>query len=500
LDNKKIEEQYGKKIESDNIFTDLYYDAVDIINDTVKPFMGRSFKTAGVCMSPENFLSIFKTKERYFYLASLPLSAFLIHKVDVRTGLSIKFYAFSFFGYFLYKGLYLEIFPDLKPKLLLTVKKKKDDELSSMSIEEKLMTVLRKYNFEPKFAGKSETDFIVIIKIRTEADIKSVMNKYLDIASRMKLNKEDLNIKIVKDTFHFEITKEKQPLYLFHEYLKKSLKRKKEMPFVLGVNQSTGQLVVEDLIEMQSMLVTGIPKSGKSCFINNFIQSSMFFKNHCLYILIDLKGNELNQYLGFKNCMFIKKNKHIEAIMALLLKEIEARYELLGTCKNLKDFNELNNMNIPYIAIVIDELAEISLGEESSKKLINNIVRIGNLGRACGVYLIGATQRPSHTQVATDGRAAFTTTVTGRVANKRDCGFTDSPGAEKLKAGEFLVNSFNYTLEKFKGLFIDDRNHNYIFDELKEKLTKVNLKKVIKSNLNSKERNKDNVIEFKKTK
>lgn len=496
MNNREIEEQFGKKIEGDNIFKDMYNSLADIMNDTVKPFMGRSFKTAGLSVLPKNFIYIFKTREKYFYFVSLPVSAFLIYKLDVKTDLSIKFYAFSFFGYFLYKGIYLEIFPDLKPILLPTLKDKKDNELNGMAIEEKLITVLKKYNFNPKFAGKSETDFIIIIKIKTEADIKSVMNKYLDIASRMKLDKEDLNIKIVKDTFHFEITKEKQPLYLFHEYLKKNLKRKKEMPFVLGVNQSTGQLVVEDLIEMQSMLVTGIPKSGKSCFVNNFIQSSMFFKNHCLYVLIDLKGNELNQYLSFKNCMFIKKNKHIEAIMALLIKEIEARYEVLGTCKNLKDFNESNNMNIPYIVILVDELAEISLGEEKSKKLINNMVRIGNLGRACGVYLIGATQRPSHTQVATDGRAAFTTTITGRVANKRDCSFTDSPGAEKLRAGEFLVNSFNYTLEKFKGLFIDDRKHNYIFDELKEKLTKVNLSKAIKN----KGRKKDNVIEFKKTK
>lgn len=339
-----------------------------------------------------------------------------------------------------------------------------------MLLEDRLMRVLENYNLKANLIGKSENEFITIVKVVCDADIIKVLGKTLDITSKLKLNKDELSIKVVRDQFHFEIKKSEQPIYLFHEYMRQDLKGKEELPFILGINQSTGQLVVEDMANLKNTLVIGIPGSGKSCHVNDLLQSSMAFDNNCLYVLGDLKGNELNQYLGFRNCIFINSHIELADVLKNIISEVEQRYKQLGTCKNLKDYNDTKRKNLPYILVFIDELAEVMNSEDSKlAEIINKrLLRIANLGRACGVFLIGATQRPSSTQFSTDNRAAFNTTITYRVANKRECSFTDSPGAEKLMEGEFIINGIRYDIEKFKGLWIDHKKQNYIFEELKE--------------------------------
>jgi hypothetical protein len=385
----------------------------------------------------------------------------------------------------------ISIDQDKKNKKILYLRTRKfikNEVNKNMLVEDRLIRILDNYNFKPNFVGKAENEFLVILKVRCETDINKVLVKINDIASRMKLNKEELSIKVVRDQFHFEIKKDEQPIYLFHEYLRQDLKSKKqELPFMLGINQSTGQLVIEDIAELKNTFVAGIPGSGKSSLVNGLIQSSMFFGNDCLYVMGDLKGNELKPYRGFKNCIFINNHQQLFEVLSNLIIEVKERYEKLDTLKNLKDYNSLNKTKIPYILLFVDELAEITIGSSSelAESINRLILRIENLGRACGVFFIGSTQRISHTQVSTDNRGASNTTITFRVANKKDCNFTDSPGAEKLYVGEFIINSIKgYNLEKFKALWIDDRNQNYIFEELKEILAGRN-KNVVSFNKNT---------------
>jgi DNA segregation ATPase FtsK/SpoIIIE, S-DNA-T family len=254
---------------------------------------------------------------------------------------------------------------------------------------------------------------------------------------------------------------------------KKQLKEK-ELPFVLGIQQSTGKLIIEDLTKLLNMLIAGTPGSGKSCFVNVVIQSMMLFGNNVLFLLADFKGNELNQYKDFQNCIFITKHEQLSQILDELIQEMESRYRKLGKLKNIRDYNKLHNDNdkLPYVILLVDEMACISLCDRELSEEINmKIMDLLNRGRASGIIFIGAMQRPSSKQINTNVRANLDTKVVCRVSDKKETQFTDTPRAEKLESGEFLVNAQEYNCEKFKGLFIDDQNRNIVFENLENKLS-----------------------------
>ncbi|HML05381.1 MAG TPA: hypothetical protein VK426_06390, partial [Methanobacterium sp.] len=112
------------------------------------------------------------------------------------------------------------------------------------------------------------------------------------------------------------------------------------------------------------------------------------------------------------------------------------------------------------------------------------LIDLLNRGRACGIIIIGAMQRPSSEQIDTNVRANLISKIAFRVADKKETGFTETPGAEKLDRGEFIVNAIGYNCERFQGLYIDDKKRNFVFEKLEKKYVNGGVKDDFIINLN----------------
>ena len=244
--------------------------------------------------------------------------------------------------------------------------------------------------------------------------------------------------------------------------------------------------LVEDLGKLLHCLVSGTSGGGKSSFVNNFIQSLMLFGSDILFLLIDFKGNELIQYKHFSNCLFIREHKRLNGLLNSLITEMEHRYKRLVGCPDVQSYNKKNPDNkIPYIVVIIDEAAEITLDKNMSEELNDKILRLLNMGRASGIFFEYATQRPSGTQIDTDNRAILQTKITFMVTSKKETQFTETTNADKLIEGEFIIKSPRYKCEKFKGLFVDreDEERNIILKKLENKFAKGGKNNVFSVNL-----------------
>lgn len=178
-------------------------------------------------------------------------------------------------------------------------------------------------------------------------------------------------------------------------------------PLAVAVGKNiSGEVVVKSLSRMVHMLVAGSTGSGKSIFLHSIIMSLMYkySPEELRFIMIDPKRVEFPRYNGMPHLMLPEVvNECSKAVNALnwAVKEMERRYELLmnNKCQKLEQFNECaavksgQEKKLPYLIIIIDELAELMT--VAKKEIEGKIQRITQLGRAAGIHLVVATQRPS---------------------------------------------------------------------------------------------------------
>ena len=226
----------------------------------------------------------------------------------------------------------------------------------------------------------------------------------------------------------------------------------------LGLNPC-GEYVQKDLFSMPHLLVAGATGSGKSVFLHNAIISIAQQKQAC-FTLIDLKRVELSIYNG---CHFLTGNVITDATSAekaLLFEvaEMENRYKLMERYKvrNYKDLPA--NKKLLARVIVIDELADLMLNRETRKSVENSIVRIAQLGRAAGVHLILATQRPSREVITGLIKANIPARIAFRTASAIDSRVIGLTGAESLKGrGDALFSGLESDQpERLQAFYISD--------------------------------------------
>lgn len=177
-----------------------------------------------------------------------------------------------------------------------------------------------------------------------------------------------------------------------------------ELPVPIGVTQKGVEVL--DLADSPHLLVAGIPGFGKSNFLHVLIHSLL---PHARIAIIDLKRLEF-AYLK-KHCLVTKTEKDALELMKRLNKEMERRIDILEKAKVVKiqDYKE----PMPYIVLVIDEVAEIQ-----DDKVIYYIDRIVRLARAVGISVVCATQRPSTKVINGDTRAMFAARLCFQVADE----------------------------------------------------------------------------------
>ncbi|MFA5460052.1 MAG: FtsK/SpoIIIE domain-containing protein [Candidatus Paceibacterota bacterium] len=305
----------------------------------------------------------------------------------------------------------------------------------------------------------------------TEKDISSKHSR-LELFFNRKISEirqQENNLRIYK--IIFLVSSKFKDKYLFDEYINyvnPSTVKKMELPFILGVDEKEN-IYLEDLTKLCHMFVSGESNTGKSCFLNQFIQSLMVFRNNVIqFYLVDLKeGIEMSDYLGFKNCLIVSNTKELIQIITHLENEMIKRLNTIkntAKCKNILQYNKNTSakQKMNYIIFLVDEFATIKLNGDT-KEVEMKLLSILQKGRAAGIYCIGATQRPSGNQLNTDVRAGFLYNISLRVKTKETQRMTKILGTELLKVGEFKSDIVNKPL---KTLFIDEFTNNTVFEDL----------------------------------
>lgn len=253
-------------------------------------------------------------------------------------------------------------------------------------------------------------------------------------------------------------------------YIKQVLNTKKfvETDFVLPVafgKTIENEVFMIDLTKMPHLLIAGATGSGKSVGINTII-TCLLYKCHpdnLKFVMIDPKKIELSLYRNIQNHFLamlpdsdepiITDTSKAQDTLESLCKEMDERYDLLkmAMVRDIKSYNEkyktgelddeLGHRHLPYIVVIIDELADLMM--TAGKQIEEPIARLAQLARAIGIHLVVATQRPSVNVITGTIKANFPARIAYQVASKVDSRtILDQGGADQLIGmGDMLFNN-----------------------------------------------------------
>ncbi|MBP5634671.1 DNA translocase FtsK, partial [Candidatus Saccharibacteria bacterium] len=284
-----------------------------------------------------------------------------------------------------------------------------------------------------------------------------------------------------------------------HELLRSNEWRKiaaeKPLSFAVG-KDIAGQVVVGDLAKMPHLLIAGTTGSGKSVMTNVLIDSLLYHNSpsDLKLIVVDPKQVEMAAYEDIPHLLapIITSTDKALSAMKWAVGEMEKRYSLMSKerVKNIADYNakmaeqggtvevpdedgnvqKHDNGKMPYIVVVVDEMADLMM--TAGKELEMLIVRIAQKGRAAGIHLVLATQRPE-VKVVT---GLIKANIPGRIAFAVNNGvdsrvMLDSMGAEKLLgSGDmlFLTTEMMGKPRRVQGAFVSDKEIGKITDFLRQ--------------------------------
>jgi S-DNA-T family DNA segregation ATPase FtsK/SpoIIIE len=218
------------------------------------------------------------------------------------------------------------------------------------------------------------------------------------------------------------------------EYQEKA--RASKLSIALGKDIS-GRCVVADLADMPHLLIAGTTGSGKTVCVNSIIMSMIYnaTPDEVKFLMVDPKMVELAVYNGLPHllCPVVTDAKKVSGALSWVVGEMENRYKMLAkvTARNIQSFNLKSEEKLPYIVIIIDELADLMM--IAQEDIENAITRLAQLSRAVGIHLLLATQRPSVDVVTGVIKANFPARISFKVASKVDSRTVlDMNGADKL--------------------------------------------------------------------
>jgi len=271
------------------------------------------------------------------------------------------------------------------------------------------------------------------------------------------------------------------------------------LPAPLGQGMD-GKPIVIDLAKMPHLLVAGSTGSGKSVFINSVITGLITKKtpDEVRMILIDPKRVELTPYSNIPHLYtdeVIVDSEKAVAVLSSTVTEMMNRFKVLEKIgvKNISDFNSKMNKTHKMwnLLIVIDELADLML--QAGNEIERLIVRLAQLGRATGIHLVVATQRPSVDVVTGLIKANFPSRVSFAVMSQIDSRTVlDSVGAEKLIGkGDMLFSPIdNAQMSRIQGVFLSENDIENITMQWEDYLEKYPLE-MLKLEIEEKSINKE---------
>jgi S-DNA-T family DNA segregation ATPase FtsK/SpoIIIE len=238
-----------------------------------------------------------------------------------------------------------------------------------------------------------------------------------------------------------------------------------KLTFALG-RDVAGAAKAVDLAKMPHLLIAGATGSGKSVMVNAVITSLLCkaTPDDLRMILMDLKRVELASYNGLPHLLVpvITEPERAKAALKWAVNEMEGRYRRFAgaSARNIKGYNETRvdpDDRMPYIVIIIDELADLMMRE--GKNVEDAIVRLAQKARATGIHMVLATQRPSVNVVTGLIKANFPSRIAFAMASQIDSRtILDTPGAEDLIGrGDMLYQPADLPRPmRLQGVFVSD--------------------------------------------
>lgn len=252
-------------------------------------------------------------------------------------------------------------------------------------------------------------------------------------------------------------------------------KAESKLTLALGPNVS-GNSVVDDLGRMPHMLMAGSTGSGKSVAINAFISTLLFKATpaEVKFILVDPKIVELSQWNGIPHLLapVITEPEKVLSALRWAIGEMKHRYKLFSevNARNIDKYNEMSGFQaLPYIVIIIDELADIILF--APVEVEDAITRLAQMSRATGIHMILATQRPSVDVLTGLIKANIPCRLSFNVTSQVDSRvIIDQVGAEKLLGrGDMLyVPPDASKPTRIQGVFVSEPETNKLIEFLKK--------------------------------
>ena len=356
-------------------------------------------------------------------------------------------------------------------------KKKEKIEKSIRENVRHLENVLKEFGVEAKVVnyeyGPTITRYEIIIPKGVK--VSKVTGLSDDIA--MNLAAESIRIEAPipgKNTIGIETpNKIKEPVH-FSNIIKNKELDSGELKVILG-KDIVGQDKFIDIAKMPHLLIAGQTGSGKSVAVNTLISTLISKKseNEVKFIMVDPKMVELMPYNDIPHLLVPVIIDPHQAAIALkwAVNEMENRYKKLmeNGVRNIKSYNGLSYVEkMPYIVIIIDELADLMMVASGSVE--ESIARIAQKARAVGIHLVVATQRPSTDVITGMIKANLPSRISFALRSQVDSRtILDSAGAEKLlgQGDMLLLANGTSKLQRIQGAYISDEEVRNLTDTLK---------------------------------
>ena len=376
-----------------------------------------------------------------------------------------------------------EIFEPLKPK-------KNNNTSFTQSNKEILERVLKDFGIAAKVVeihiGPAVTEYELTVPPATK--VSKIVNIDKEIA--LALAAKDVIIQAPipgKSTIGIEIPNPSISSVTLREVLESPQNLKSDAKICAALGKDImGTPKVFDLTKMPHLLVAGSTGSGKSVCINGIIASILmrYKPNEVKLVLVDPKKVELTNYNGIPHllCPVVSDPKKASLTLQRVVTEMDNRFQTFSDkeVKNITGYNEMIDKynkkhpespqtRMPYIVVIIDELADLML--VASKEVEDSITRITQLARAAGIHLIVATQRPSTDVITGLIKNNIPSRIAFAVASQIDSRtILDQRGAERLLGkGDMLYFPMGESAPtRIQGCFVNDDEIKRLIDYCKD--------------------------------
>ena len=336
----------------------------------------------------------------------------------------------------------------------------------------KIRATLLSYKIQVERVTACVGPTVTLYKVVPAPGVKISAIKSLEQDIAMSLNTKGVRVVPLSDSVGIEVANDRASIVPLKSMLNDDAFRnsKAELPVAIGYT-ITQKIKVFDLTDTPHLLVAGATKQGKSVGLNVIVTSLLYAKHpsELKFVFIDPKMVEFTPYARLlKHYLavlpegadekeeaekaIVKNPEQAEQVLRSLCIEMDNRYLLFSKAvvNDVKLYNEKyrdrhllptdGHHYMPYIVVVIDEYADLimtsGIGGNSknvAKSIMTSIIRLAQKGRAAGIHVIIATQRPSVDVITGLIKANFPTRIAFRVANRVDSStIIDSPGADRL--------------------------------------------------------------------